>query len=459
MKRALVILRRDLRIEDNTALLQASKDHEVLVCFIVDPVQVTAENKFLSHNALQFMIESLQELQQAFEKQGGRLYIFYGHTSIIVKKILHLIPLSALYVNKDYTPFSIQRDHELEQLCAAHAIPFISCPDILLQEPQAMLKHDGTPYTVFTPFFNAAHTRSIERPHKRAMDFYTKAIDLPQVQLEHEFTAHARMLSEYNPATLTGGRKQAQKILKSISDFKNYAHIRDYPAYNTSHLSAHLKFGTVSIREVYHAIQEQLGKDHPMIRSLYWRDFYTHIAYNFPHVFGAAFKEKFNNISWSYNQDHFQRWCLGQTGFPIVDAGMRELNATGFMHNRVRMITASFLIKDLHIDWQLGERYFARMLVDYDPCVNNGNWQWVASTGCDAQPYFRIFNPWLQQKKFDPECLYIKQWVPELRASDAQIIHALYDKKIVVNNYCRPIVDHKEQAKKALLNYKKIIYK
>jgi deoxyribodipyrimidine photo-lyase len=197
------------------------------------------------------------------------------------------------------------------------------------------------------------------------------------------------------------------------------------------------------VREAYHAIKRQLGGENPLLRQLYWRDFLTHIAYHFPKVFGHAFIDKFDTLVWDNDREKFQAWADGKTGFPIVDAGMRELNATGFMHNRVRMITASFLVKDLHISWRWGERYFAQHLVDYDPCVNNGNWQWAASTGCDAQPYFRIFNPWLQQQKFDPQGHYLYQWLPELRNVPIKTIHQ-WEAKHYGDFYPAPIVKHSE---------------
>jgi deoxyribodipyrimidine photo-lyase len=231
----------------------------------------------------------------------------------------------------------------------------------------------------------------------------------------------------------------------------NYPETRNLPAVNgTSHLSAHHKFGTLSIRETHAAIVDAFGSHHTLINELYWRDFFTHIGYHFPRVYGSAFNTKYNAVKWDRNKSYYEAWCKGMTGFPIVDAGMRELNATGYMHNRVRMITASFLTKDLHLDWRHGERYFARQLVDYDPAVNNGNWQWSASTGCDAQPYFRIFNPWLQQKRFDPDCVYIKHWVPELSHLQPAVIHKLATSpSIRVVNYPKPIVDHSTESQKS----------
>jgi deoxyribodipyrimidine photo-lyase len=241
-------------------------------------------------------------------------------------------------------------------------------------------------------------------------------------------------------------------ILKKMSGFHDYGRQRDFPGVNgTTGLSAHVKFGTISAREFYHAVSDSLGQEHILINQLYWRDFFTQIGYHYPKVLGAAFQDKYARVAWSIDPADFTAWSEGRTGFPIVDAGMRELNATGFMHNRSRMITASFLVKDLHIDWRMGERYFAQKLVDYDPLVNNGNWQWAASTGCDAQPYFRIFNPWLQQVKFDPAAVYIKKWIPELRNFPAEAIHALgKHPSVSLDGYPRPMVDHhlaKEETK------------
>jgi deoxyribodipyrimidine photo-lyase len=253
-----------------------------------------------------------------------------------------------------------------------------------------------------------------------------------------------------------GGHEEAISLLRKIKTLENYHEIRNIPAINgTSKLSAHNKFGTLSIREVYSAIVHYFGQEHTLIKELYWRDFFTHIQFHFPHVLGHAFQKKFEHVKWSQNEKHFLSWCEGKTGFPIVDAGMRELNATGYMHNRVRMITACFLVKDLHIDWRWGEKYFAQKLVDYDPAVNNGNWQWAASTGCDAQPYFRIFNPWLQQKKFDPQCLYIKRWIPELVTVDVKTIHSLEkNRETIITNYPSPMINHDKERKITIQLYR-----
>ncbi|MFW5746484.1 MAG: cryptochrome/photolyase family protein, partial [Nanoarchaeota archaeon] len=256
------------------------------------------------------------------------------------------------------------------------------------------------------------------------------------------------------------GRKSALRILRNLEQFEDYSKDKDIPAKDaTTHLSAHIKFGTCSLREIYHAIKGT-REDHPLLRQLYWHDFFTYVAHHFPHVFGSPFRSKYKELEWDKGaqaEKRFRSWCKGNTGFPIVDAGMRQLNTSGFMHNRVRMIVASFLIKDLHIDWRQGERYFAKRLMDYDPAVNNGNWQWAASTGCDAQPYFRIFNPWRQQKRFDPECIYIKEWVPELQELDPAHIHQwsteckeYWHKKVA---YPAPIVCHDEERDEAKARY------
>jgi deoxyribodipyrimidine photo-lyase len=252
-----------------------------------------------------------------------------------------------------------------------------------------------------------------------------------------------------------GGRNEGLKILNQIQTHKNYERERDFPAIKgTTNLSAHIKFGTVSIREVYHAIKQI--DNFALLRQLYWRDFYIHIGFHFPHVFKGSFRPKYDRLDWKYDKSLFTIWCEGNTGFPIVDAGMRQLNSTGWMHNRVRMIVASFLTKDLLINWQWGERYFKEKLVDYDISVNNGNWQWAASTGCDPAPYFRIFNPWLQQKKFDPYCDYIKSFIPELRDYNPRIIHNLFKTHPQKLNYPKPIVNHSVMREKAKLMFQTV---
>jgi deoxyribodipyrimidine photo-lyase len=452
-KTALHIFRRDLRLHDNTALIQAlSSSQSVIPCFIFDTRQIE-NNPYKSDHCIQFMVKSLEDLNEQLHKNKGRLYCFYGIAEDIIEKIIQKYKVEAVFVNRDYTPFSIKRDKNIQKICNEHHIDFHSTADALLHEPEEIYKSDHKPYTVFTPFFNKASSIPVRHPVKNYHHHYFKeAISFEDKNILRTLAKNP------NPHLLVkGGRKEAVKLIRHINDLADYENLRNFPAISgTTHLSAHNKFGTISIRELHAAIAHYVGTEHSLIKELYWRDFFTHIAFHFPDVFGHAFQKKFASITWNKNKTDFKRWCEGKTGFPIVDAGMRELNITGYMHNRVRMITASFLVKDLHIDWQWGEKYFAQKLVDYDPAVNNGNWQWAASTGCDAQPYFRIFNPWLQQKKFDPDGLYIKRFVPELATTSANVIHSLEcHPDTAPDDYPRPMVSHAVQSRKAVALYRK----
>lgn len=435
--RSLFIFRRDLRLEDNTALIEALKaSKSVIPCFIFDPRQL--QSPYSSNRSISFMVQSLIELSKSLREKKGRLYFFSGEAEEVVEALLKQEKIQALYINKDYTPFSKKRDEALLKLCQINQCEFHAFDDALLNAPGEVLKDDNTPYTVFTPFFKKAQLKKVKEPN----------LELPKKFCNDEIEG-CKELSFLDDLIVSpskehpGGRSHGLKLLFDIENLKDYQENRNFPALRqTSNLSPHHKFGTVSIRETYHRVLELFGKKHTLISELYWRDFYTHIAFHFPYVFGKSFQKKYEKISWKNDEKQFQKWKEGQTGFPIVDAGMRQLNSTGWMHNRVRMIVASFLVKDLHIDWKWGEKYFAQKLVDYDPAVNNGSWQWAASTGCDAQPYFRIFNPFLQQKRFDPDCVYIKKWVPELELFSPKQIHDLKGLAI----YPPPMVDHSKEV-------------
>lgn len=449
--KTLFIFRRDLRIKDNTALIKAIKESGTIVpCFIFDPRQVGDANEYRSTNALQFMVESLQDLETQLKKHGARLSLFYGNAEDVIEKIIKKEKIDAVFCNRDYTPFSIKRDEAIHTLCTHHHVAFIQCDDALLNPPEAVMTQTNTPYSVFTAFQRTARKISVTTP----VDVPRGTWSTKTIATENE-KLYKKVLPRTNKQIFChGGSTNAHKILTHLDRLAHYESTHDIPSLATSNLSAHLKFGTVSPRQVHAAIVAELGKDHPLIKQLYWRDFFTYVAYHSPFVFGHAYHRKYDKLPWKNNAKEFKAWCEGTTGFPLVDAGMRQLNTTGFMHNRVRMIVASFLTKDLHIDWQWGERYFAQKLIDYDPCVNNGNWQWAASTGCDAQPYFRIFNPWLQQKKFDPECVYIKQWIPELRTLSSRRIHAWFKEKQSTANYPLPIVDHAKESAAAKIIYR-----
>ncbi len=445
-KKALFIFHRDLRLEDNRGLNEAlSTSQEALPVFIFDDVQVGEKNQYRSIPAIQFMIESLEDLSAALEKRNGKLFCFSGLTQEIVKKLIKQENIDAVFSNRDYTPFAQKRDAMLAHDAAQLGVHYQLVDDALLCNPDTILTGKGTPYTIYTAFFKRAVQEKFTEPQKEARGLFVN----DQIKGSVTLTACKKQLGLKEQSLLQkGGAQEAHKILKHLGDFKTYTQFRDYPERSTTHLSAHLKFGTISPRQVYAAIQDHKA-DPTLIKQLYWRDFFTYLAYHWPHVFGKPFHKKYEHLAWEKNDDWFKRWCEGTTGFPLVDAGMRELNTTGYMHNRVRMVVASFLTKDMHIDWRRGERYFAQHLIDYDPCVNNGNWQWAASTGADAQPYFRIFNPWLQQKKFDPECSYIKKWIPELKTLSAREIHGWYKVQASKNGYPVPLLDHAVESKKA----------
>jgi len=445
-RHALVCLRRDLRLHDNTALLGALRQsRNVSLCFVLDPAQ-TAKHAWHSSPGLAFMLESLALLDDELAGLGSGIIILQGKPEDALASLFDRGDFDALYMNADYTPFAIRRDANLTALCKSRGIALHASHDALLTIPGEVLTGSGRPYQVFTPFHRAA--AAIPVPEPKAFEHAGKLAPISE-QLRKNYRHILQALK--NPASpVAAGRVGAMNALDQLAGLQNYQHDRDIPALDaTSRLSAHLKFGTLSVREAYHAMMLYLGSGHPLLRQLYWRDFFSHVAFHHPQVFGSAFQERFDAIEWRQDERHFEAWCMGQTGFPIVDAGMRELRQTGFMHNRVRMIVASFLVKDLHIDWRWGEAWFARHLVDYDPAVNNGNWQWAASTGCDAQPWFRIFNPWLQQKRFDAGCSYIKCWLPELNGLQAADIHHWYKRFVSGHTYPEPIVDHATQSRLA----------
>ena len=447
-KTSLFVFRRDLRLEDNTALIEALSQSiaGVYPCFIFDPRQCQPHS-YRSEPGLRFLLEAIESLAAALRVRGARLNVYEGKAEEVVERLGATLPIDAVYFNEDYTPFGLQRDASIRSACQRAGVACVSLPDALLHAPGQVLKKSGEPYTVFTPFFNAARSLSVARPS--SLPGTTRFL-VDEASIDGIPEAVTKSCSFCSPERVKGDATSRSEAMAALSGLRNYETERDLPAQRgTSRLSAHLKFGTISPRQAYWAIAQALGKEHPLLRQLYWRDFLTHIAYHFPHVFGHAFKQQYERIGWVNDEGKFEAWKAGRTGFPIVDAGMRELNETGFMHNRVRMITASFLVKDLHIDWRWGERYFAQRLVDYDPCVNNGNWQWAASTGCDAQPYFRIFNPWRQQERFDPDCEYIKRWTPELAAFSPRQIHRWEGE--LGCSYPAPMVDHSSAANRAKL--------
>ncbi|MFZ1527531.1 MAG: deoxyribodipyrimidine photo-lyase [Ferruginibacter sp.] len=423
--------RRDLRLKDNTGLYHAlSAGLPVLPVFIFDTnILEKLDNK--ADRRLTFIHKALQEMQEQLVSYGSSLQVFTGNPEEVFKKICTQYQVNAVFSNTDYEPYAIERDDSVKAWLSSKKIGFNSFKDQVIFEKNEVLKDDGKPYTVFTPY--SRKWRSVftdadiqPRPSEKLTGnfFATKPAVIPSLK-EIGFTE-------------TEKNFPARSLNKEL--LVKYAQQRDFPAINgTSKLGVHLRFGTISIR----TLAAYALKHSPVyLNEIIWREFYQMILWHFPQVGkGKSFKPAYDKIKWKNNEAEFEKWCSGQTGYPIVDAGMRELNSTGFMHNRVRMITASFLCKHLLIDWRWGEAYFAEKLLDFDLAANNGGWQWSSGSGCDSAPYFRIFNPYLQTKKFDPDLKYIRKWVPEFESP----------------GYAKPIVDHEFARKRCLEVYAKAL--
>ena len=387
---SLFLFRRDLRLVDNTGLIAASEESEtVLPAFIFDPCQCDPEkNSFFSRHAFTFLVRSLFALSTELEKQGGRLYVLEGEPIGVVAQLADEGVISAVYVNRDYTPFSRRRDAALREVCRELGLPFHSCNDLLLTEPEDVQPKTGSAFTVYSKFRRKAQSREVPRPEGNPKGrFYDRALPVPTTSL----SAYDRYSGE--GLFRKGGRAEGLDLLEEVHELANYKDARHQPAEGSyTGLSAHHKFGTVSIRESYWAVEDAFDGYHKLLSQLYWRDFYTHLLYHRPEQLDTALQPKGRYLEWRNVRSEFDRWCKGATGVPFVDAGMRQLNQTGYMHNRARMAVASFLTKDLLVDWRWGAQYFARTLIDYDPAVNAGNWQWAASVGTDYKQ--RIYNPY-----------------------------------------------------------------
>ena len=443
----LFIFRRDLRITDNNGLIALnSQCKNIYPVFIFTPEQIE-NNSYKSYPAVQFMMESLQDLEHKIEKMGGKLLLFYGKNDDIVAHLIQKLHINVVAFNTDCTPYAIKRDHSIQQLCASLSVKTLTTDDYYLQPLGSVLNQTEYTYQKFTPFYNAALQFRVAAPIGHRKIRFARS-SLHNITLS---VAVARFV-DYSPNVLRGGRDAATKQIRiALRNTRDYGKTHNILIQPTSQLSAYIKFGCVSIREVYHIFHS----NRDFIRQLYWRDFYANIAFAYPHVFGATMKPKYDKIRWTQNHGWFTKWCNGTTGFPIVDAGMRELNHTGYMHNRARLITMSFLCKTLMIDWRLGERYFASKLVDYDPASNNGNIQWVMGGGSDSNPYFRIFNPWLQTAEYDANCEYIRKWVPELRdVPIPDILRWNTEHPKYAGVYKIPIVDYTEHKERALRLYR-----
>ncbi|MDA0315090.1 MAG: deoxyribodipyrimidine photo-lyase [Bacteroidetes bacterium] len=428
-KISLCWFRRDLRIEDQTALFYSlQQEQQVLPLFIFDRHILDAlEDK--SDARVTFIHKQIASLKAFFEKHGGSMLIKYGHPEIIFQELLDEFDILTVYTNRDYEPYAQSRDAQVEALLGKKNIPFLTFKDQVIFEPGEILNGSGEFYKVFTPFSRNWLEKFRQTRIQPLSDANWKNLlqrtPIPYLSLSD-------MGFEPSPIEIP-----STQIQDSI--LKEYEKQRNFPAVQgTSRLGIHLRFGTLSIRTL---ALKAVSLNATYLNELIWREFYMMILGHAPQVVNRAFKPQYERIPWRNNEVEFQAWCEGLTGYPIVDAGMRELNTTGFMHNRVRMIVASFLTKHLLIDWKWGEAYFAKKLLDFELSSNNGGWQWAAGTGTDAQPYFRVFNPDSQTEKFDKELRYIKKWVPELGTS----------------SYPLPIVEHKFARNRAIETYKKAL--
>ena len=418
--------RRDLRLIDNHGLYEALQSElPVLPIFIFDTnILDKLENK--EDKRVDFIFQALEKLNEYLEKQGKSIQIFYGKPLEIYQKLTEKYNIESVFCNEDYEPYAIKRDQEIKDFLASKNINFYLFKDQVIFQKDEITKADGKPYTVYTPYSK----QWLLKFNDQNLEFFAS-----EKKLENLLNIEKQNITLENI-----GFKKTNYLFENpkinLEILEKYQETRDFPTLETSQMSVHLRFGTISARKLVKLASEL--NDNTYLKELIWREFFMQILWHFPKVIHHSFKEKYDNIAWENNEELFQKWCEGKTGYPIVDAGMRELNETGLMHNRVRMVCASFLTKHLLTDWRIGEAYFAEKLMDYDLSANNGNWQWSAGSGCDAAPYFRVFNPEEQQKKFDPKFIYIKKWVKEFGTSA----------------YPKPIIEHKFARERALKRYK-----
>lgn len=425
-------LRRDLRLDDNTALYHALKSGKrVLIVFIYDTA-ILDKLPSRSDRRVQFISEQLKQINSTLANYNSTLLVEHGTPFDAWKRLTSRFNITAVYCNHDYEPYANERDGKIRHLLRSRGAQFHTYKDQCIFEKRELLTGTGNPYTVFTPY-SRSWKSALTDEHIAKRDSLSLLGNL--------YALPWRDVPSLNEIGFEPTDANFPLDVFDTSLISIYDKVRDYPAQRgTTRLSVHLRFGTISIRECVRVAQRY---NETWLNELIWRDFYMMILANFPHIVEHSFKPQYDEIEWRNNDEEIERWKEGMTGYPIVDAGMRELNQTGFMHNRVRMITASFLVKHLLVDWRIGERYFAEKLLDYDLSANNGGWQWSAGSGCDSAPYFRIFNPTSQTEKFDEKYEYIRQWIPEFGTS----------------TYPKPIVEHKFARERCLATYKKALSK
>lgn len=470
MKKSLCWLRRDLRLHDHNALSSALRAaDETYVTFIFDEAILDKlHNKNDARIAM--IMDSLKEIEQELKKHGSSLIVRFGNPVEIIPELMSELKIDGLYFNHDYEPYAKKRDAEIESILRKKSIEVFHYKDHVFYEKKEILNGSGEIYKVFTPFKNKwLETFRNQEEHipdyKCALKKLAKYNNTKNI-LDYDWLTEIGFLE--TPCVLKGGSSEALLRLKNFKNYiSNYKEARDIPALEeTSSLSSYIRQGNLSIRDMIKlAVEKNNDGYNTWLSEIIWRDFYQMILDNFPHVEKKCFRSEYDDIKWLGLESDFESWCDGQTGYPIVDSAMRCLNATGMMHNRLRMVVASFLTKTLLIDWHKGEKYFAQKLLDYDMAANNGGWQWSASTGVDAQPYFRIFNPYNQSEKFDSKGIFIRQWCPELINFSDKSIHSPHDTEmneqlkagcIIGQHYPHPIVAYKEQRDRALSMYKAV---
>lgn len=461
-EKALVWFRRDLRDFDHAALSAALAEAREVHCVFIFATEILDALPTPTDRRVHFIRESLLELDAALRARGGGLIVRHGRSVEEIPRLARELGVGTVFANRDYEPAARQRDAQVAAALAASGIAFRNGKDQVIFECDELLTQAGKPYTVFTPYKNAWLKRLSSADHapyashgKLAASRLVSGVpelatlgfvptDLVEVGIQPGMSGARALWDEFRPSRL-----------------ENYGKTRDFPAIKgVSYLSVHLRFGTLSIRQLVSTALAQEAMT--WLSELIWRDFYFMILDRFPRVIDQAFKPEYDAIQWADWPEGFAAWCAGRTGYPLVDAAMRQLNYCGWMHNRLRMVVASFLTKDLGIDWRLGEKYFAEQLNDFDLAANNGGWQWAASSGCDAQPYFRIFNPVSQSEKFDPDGRFIRRYVPELAGIDNKYIHAPWrlslDQQevlgiVIGRDYPAPIVDHAKAREQTLARY------
>ncbi len=452
MENGLFIFRRDLRIVDNNGLNFLSElCNNIYTIFIFTPEQVGSGNQYKSDNAVQFMVQGLQDLASEIHKEGGKLHTFYGHNEKVIADCIKAWDINVVAFNLDITPYSRVRDDGIVKMCQRMKVFVTYTPDYYLCEPDEVLNGSGQPYVKFTPYYETAKKLKVEKPITKKIHLKSSDAHIPnKMTLE---SAMKKFVGKENPDILVhGGRENALKVLRTaIKTQSRYSTTHNDLDKPTSHLSSYINFGTLSIREIFYAFKSNTA----FIRQLYWGSFYANVLYNHPQIIHKSLKPKYDNIKWNHNEGWFKKWCDAKTNFPIIDSCMTELNTTGYLHGRGRLLVASFLVKTMLINYKKGEKYFATKLTDYNITNNLNNWMWITGNGASSQEYFKIFNVWSQSITHDPSATYIKKWLPQLKDVPTKAIHNWFKEweNYKDTGYGKPILDYDEEKQNVLKAY------